>query len=231
MSGAAQARAPTTANCVAVQSCGGPAQLTYSTYQEAPLPNGNVRVSASAFGVHQVDLALRSGKIQMSLPVIPGFSSVGEVTEISSGVGTVSVGDRVVAICGKGGYSERFQVSAGRCFRIPADISDVKVGAYFARALWARYLVDSVAQVTRDKIVVIWGAAGGVGELLTMLCSLSGAQVAGIAGGIAKAERCLGEGCALRNRSHHLRCCVGSHAHHRWRWCRCSVRLCWSAYF
>jgi D-arabinitol dehydrogenase (NADP+) len=63
---------------------------------DIPLGQGEIRLRVLASGVCPEDLQIHHGGFGAEFPLTPGHEMVGEVIELGSGVGKLSVGDRVV---------------------------------------------------------------------------------------------------------------------------------------
>jgi D-arabinitol dehydrogenase (NADP+) len=63
---------------------------------DVPLAQGEVRLNVLASGVCPEDLLIHRGGFGAEFPMTPGHEMVGEVIELGSGVGKLSIGDRVV---------------------------------------------------------------------------------------------------------------------------------------
>lgn len=63
---------------------------------DIPLAQGEVRLRVLASGICPEDLQIHHGGFGAEFPLTPGHEMVGEVIELGSGVGRLSVGDRVV---------------------------------------------------------------------------------------------------------------------------------------
>src|SRR5450755_1206675 len=88
----------------------GPPELLEVEAVEAPTPRaGQVVVAVRAAGVNFVDALLVAGKyqIKMTPPFTPGTEVAGEIVGVGDDVSGWSVGDRVAATTGMGGFAER----------------------------------------------------------------------------------------------------------------------------
>jgi len=71
---------------------------------------------------------------------------------------------------------------------LPDSISFEQAAAVMLQGLTAHYLVNDSHQVKSGQTVVVHACAGGVGLLLSQLCTLKGAQVLGIVSSAEKAD-------------------------------------------
>ncbi|HEV7807037.1 MAG TPA: alcohol dehydrogenase catalytic domain-containing protein, partial [Solirubrobacteraceae bacterium] len=94
------------------------------------------------------------------LPLVPG-SEVAGVRE--------DTGERVVALCGAGGYAEYATAPATLTFAIPDGVADVTALALLLQGLTAWHLYRTCGRVAPGESVVVHAAAGGVGSLAVQL--------------------------------------------------------------
>ena len=123
-----------------------------------------------------------------TLPCIPGREVAGVVDAVGQGVDPEWLGRRVVAHLGHaaGGYAERAVCGEDAAFVIPESVGDDVAVAMIGTGRTAVGVLD-VARVERDDVVLITGAAGGVGSLLVQhLRRVVGATVVAAVGGAAK---------------------------------------------
>jgi NADPH:quinone reductase len=94
------------------------------------------------------------------LPLVPGLEVAG-VRE--------DTGERVVALCGAGGYAEYATAPAALTFAIPDGVCDATALALLAQGLTAWHLYRTCGRVAAGESVVVHAAAGGVGSLAVQL--------------------------------------------------------------
>ncbi|MDH6676833.1 NADPH2:quinone reductase [Rhodococcus sp. LBL1] len=148
----------------------------------APAP-GQVVVEMRAIGVNPIDYKLYSGAFGADparLPVRPGIEGSGVVVAVGDGETGVRVGEDVIVYSGTGGYSERVLVPAEDVLPKPESVSWEAAASLLGVGGTA---VDAltVTRVGEGDVVVIQGAAGGVGELAVQLAAARGAIVIGVA--------------------------------------------------
>ena len=132
---------------------------------ELPTPEpgpGEVLIRVTRAGVNFADTHQRHNQYvaKYDLPMIPGAEVAGVREDI---------GERVVAICGTGGYAEYVAVPEGRCALIPDGVDDGTAVALMIQGLTAWHLYRSVGHVAQGESVAIIAAAGGVGSLACQL--------------------------------------------------------------
>jgi len=178
----------------------GPKALVVCDVERPPLPAGHLRVAVRAAGVNFADLLMVSGGYQEkpSLPFVPGMEAAGEVVEVAPDVSSPCgrradstpalppfesiVGERVIAMVPQGAFAEEVVVPAGRVHALPDGIS-FETGAAFPIAYGTAHLgLKHRANLRRDEVLVVHGAAGGVGLAAVEVGRALGAQVIATAG-------------------------------------------------
>jgi len=94
--------------------------------EQDPVPeSGQVCVSIHRAGVNFADLMMRQGLYGSSpdFPFTPGYEVAGVVIGLGEGVDSLKEGDRVLAMTGFGGYSEKVCLDARRVVPIPDSVS------------------------------------------------------------------------------------------------------------
>ena len=155
---------------------------------ELPIPEpgtGEVLVRTTCIGLNFADTHRRTGTYLASdeLPLVPG-------TEVA-GV-RVDTGERVVALCGEGGYAEFATAPANLTFAIPDHVQDATALALALQGLTAWHLYRTCGRLAPGESVVVHAAAGGVGSLAVQLGRPLGAgRVIATASTAAKRELAL----------------------------------------
>jgi NADPH2:quinone reductase len=163
------------------------------TLEELPAPvlgGGQVRIATHAAGVTFADSLVTAGKYQEKppLPFTPGFEIAGTVTEIGAGVTGLVLGDRVMALTGSGGFAEEAVVGADAVFKIP-DIMSFEAAAGFPIAYGTSHgALEWRANLQPGEILLVHGAAGGVGLTAVEIGKAMGATVIATASSAAKLE-------------------------------------------
>ncbi|MGH2407416.1 MAG: NADP-dependent oxidoreductase [Candidatus Limnocylindrales bacterium] len=155
-----------------------------------PEPGENqVRVRVEAASVNPADNFMLSGAYKDFMPhhfpLVPGLDLAGVVDAIGPGVEDFVVGDAVFGVHGKssvgeGTFAEYTIASAATIARRPADIDPPLGTALSLAGVSALEMVDA-AQPKPGDVVVVIGAAGGIGSIATQLLASAGAVVVGIA--------------------------------------------------
>jgi NADPH:quinone reductase-like Zn-dependent oxidoreductase len=140
-----------------------------------------VRVEASGVSFAEVQMLARRYPMQPKYPFVPGYDLVGTVTSVGAGVTRVAVGARVAALLVTGAWRTHVVVRADRVVPVPAGLDPGVAAAATMNGVTAWQMVHEVAQVRKGQTVLVHGASGGVGSLLTQLAVAAGARVLGTA--------------------------------------------------
>jgi NADPH2:quinone reductase len=156
---------------------------------------GMVRVRHHAIGVNFIDIYHRIGLYPLSIPAVPGVEGAGVIEAIGDGVTGFAIGDRVAyAAAPVGAYAQARNIPAARLIRLPDDIAFRDAAASMLKGLTAHMLLTRTRSVTTGDILLVHGAAGGLGSILVRWAKYLGATVIGTAGSWEKAEIALGYG-------------------------------------
>lgn len=174
---------------------------------EVPLPQpgpGQVRIAVQAAGVNFPDTLIIRNLYQFkpALPFSPGGEVAGVITALGDdagggagarpGAGSSGLreGDRVMALCGHGGFAEQVIVDAAKAVKIPEGVS-TELAASFTMVYATSYhaLVDRAALRSGESLLVL-GAAGGVGLSAVEIGKALGARVIAAASSDAKLQVC-----------------------------------------
>ncbi len=156
-----------------------------------PVPGDDeVVVDVMAAGVNFSDLLVIGGQYQVlpPLPFVPGEEAAGVVSSVGQGVDSCRVGDRVLALVDRGAYAERVLAPQASCFVLPAAMDFLEAAGFGLAFQTAHYALVDRANLQPGEVVLVTGAAGGVGLACVRLAKALGAQVlAGV--GSADKER------------------------------------------
>ncbi len=161
------------------EAVGGPETLKLSDLPEPHAAAGQVIVAVKACAINYPDVLIIEDKYQFKpqRPFAPGGEIAGIIESVGEGVTGWSAGDRVVAVIGHGGLSEKVAVPAGALYRLPEG-RDFAEGA----ALLLTYATTIHALLDRGRLkagqsLLVLGAAGGVGLAAIELGKAYGARV------------------------------------------------------
>ncbi len=149
------------------------------------LGDGQLLIAVKAAGINPFDSKLRRGvfkaDIPLTFPAAQGTDVAGVVTQIGPDVTDFAIGDEVLGTTGKrGSQAELAVVPQARVLPRPEALPWPVAGALWTVGTTAYAAVDAVAPRAGD-IVVVTGAAGGVGGLASQLAHQQGATVIGVA--------------------------------------------------
>jgi len=153
---------------------------------------GQLVIAVRACGVNFPDTLIIQGKYQFqpALPFAPGGEVAGVVTALGEGVTQFKVGDRVMAMLGWGGFAEEAVVPEASVTRLPESMS-FPVAASFAMTYGTSfYALKDRARLQPGEVVLVLGAAGGVGLAAVELSKLMGAKVIAAASSAEKLAVC-----------------------------------------
>jgi NADPH2:quinone reductase len=153
---------------IQIEEFGGPEVLQLA---DLPVPEagpGQVLIRVGRAGMNYADTHQRTNDYlaKYELPIVPG----GEVAGVRE-----DTGERVVAMCGLGGYAEYAVAQEELTFPIPDGVDDETALALLIQGLTAWHLYRTCGRVAPGESVVVHAAAGGVGTLAVQLGEPMGA--------------------------------------------------------
>ena len=161
---------------------------TPGSVQELPEPEpgaGQVRVRVVAGGINPADLGVIKGfykeMMEHHFPLVPGLDFAGTVDAVGKGADRWKVGDEVFGGLGKmawgeGTLAEYATASASAIAQRPDRIDFEFAAALPLAALSALQSVEPMA-LKQAEVVVVLGAAGGIGGFTLQLAKSAGAHV------------------------------------------------------
>jgi NADPH2:quinone reductase len=153
---------------IQIEEFGGPEVLKLVELPRPEPAEGEVLIKVNRAGLNFADTHQRTDDYLASpeLPLVPGAEVAGVREEN---------GERVVALCGSGGYAEYATAPVGLTFAIPQGVDDGTALAILLQGLTAYHLFKTSARIREGESVVIHAAAGGVGSLAVQLAKPLGA--------------------------------------------------------
>jgi NADPH:quinone reductase-like Zn-dependent oxidoreductase len=154
--------------------------------REAPDPTpgpGEVRVRVAACGVNFADLMMRLGLYPDGppLPAVPGYEIAGTIDEVGAGVSGERLGQEVLAVTRFGGYTDLTCLPAGQAYPRPPSVSAQTGAALPVNYLTAYQMIEVMGGLREEQVLLVHGAAGGVGLAAVQLGRLRGARIFGSA--------------------------------------------------
>jgi len=147
---------------IQIHEFGGPEVLQLVDIPTPEPADGEVLIKVSRAGLNFADTHQRTNSYlaKAELPLVPGSEVAGVRAD---------TGERVVALCGNGGYAEYATAPGALTFPIPDGVDDGTALALLLQGLTAWHLYKTCARVQPGESVVIIAAAGGVGSLAVQL--------------------------------------------------------------
>jgi NADPH:quinone reductase-like Zn-dependent oxidoreductase len=151
-----------------------------------PVPGpGQVLVQVKAAGINPGEAKIRDGLLAerwpSTFPSGQGSDLAGIVAETGPGVTGVTAGEEVIGYTdNRASQAEFVVVEAGNLTPKPAGVPWPEAGALFVVGATAYAAVRAVAPA-KDDVLVVSGAAGGVGSIAVQLARRTGATVIGLA--------------------------------------------------
>ena len=152
--------------------------------------NGCVRIEVHACGVNFADALIVRGIYQTKpdLPFVPGFEVAGRIVEVGAGVNGFNTGDRVMGILPWGGFADEAVLPQANVFRIP-DSMDYVTAASFPIAYGTSHgALSWRGRLQPGEVLLVHGAAGGVGLAAVEIGKIMGATVIATASSPSKLE-------------------------------------------
>ena len=149
----------------------------------APGP-GEVLVEVAAAGVNFADILMVTGRYQEKppFPFTPGLEAAGVVRACGSTVSRVKPGDRVIALVDRGAFAAALLAQESDVFVIPERM-DFATAAGFAIAYGTAHgALRWRADLQPGEVLLVHGAAGGVGLTAVEVGKAMGATVIATAG-------------------------------------------------
>jgi NADPH:quinone reductase len=178
------------------QKHGLPESLTYSDVPEPEISEGEVLIQVAACAVNFPDVLIIQNKYQFKpeLPFSPGGEVSGIVEKVGSAVKHLQVGQRVLALCGWGGFAEKVKVEADRVFPIPSQMDFITAASTLYTFGTAYHALKDRAMIKAGETLLVLGASGGVGLAAVALGKVMGARVIAAASTAEKLEVCASQG-------------------------------------
>jgi NADPH2:quinone reductase len=161
---------------IVCRELGRPDLLEVETVDEPSPRSGQVVVAVRAAGVNFVDALLVSGKyqIKMTPPFTPGTEVAGEIVSLGDDVSGWSIGDRVTATTGMGGFAERVAIAAGSLRAIPRSMTFGQAATFVQSYETMLFAFTRRTSVRAGETVLVLGAGGGIGLAAVDLARMFG---------------------------------------------------------
>ena len=198
-----------------IEQQGGIENLVYRDWPDPEIAADEVLLRVHACALNYLDLEVRRGMPGMAVPMpfISGGDMAGVIEAVGADVTTAAVGDRVVfdpvtrdGMMGEeviGGLAEYAKAPAVNAIAIPDAVS-LDQAAALPVGYGAGHKMIERAQVKTGDLVVVLGAAGGVGLACVQISKQLGATVIAVSSSDEKIERlkALGADHGINNATH-----------------------------
>lgn len=175
---------------IEIEGGSGPAEALKIAERPDPVAGpGQVLIRVRAAGVNRPDLLQRTG----AYPPPPGASDVlglevaGEIEAVGEGVTRWTVGDRVCALLGGGGYAELAVVDARHVLPIPEGLDFVQAAVLPETVFTVFANVFEGGALKAGETLLIHGATSGIGVTAIQMAKAAGARVIATSRGADKA--------------------------------------------
>ncbi len=174
-------------------------QLTLEDRQEPVAGAGELVVDVHAAGVNFPDGLMVRGEYQVKppRPFTPGSEVAGTVRQLGEGVSGFAVGDRVVALCGIGGFAEQVAAQADRTVKLPGGMDFETASGFMLVYGTSLHGLQDCGRLRPGETVLVLGAAGGVGLAAVEIGRAMGARVIAAASSDEKLELARAHGAEL----------------------------------
>ena len=183
-------------SAIRLTQTGGPEVLVLETVEQAEPGPQEAWIEQEAVGVNFLDVTQRKGAVPIPLPGGLGLEGAGRVTAVGSAVTNVAVGDHVAYILGPlGAYASGRLYPAERLVRLPETLSFDDAATVLFKGITAQYLLKSTYPVGPGTVVLLYGVAGGLGQIMAPRAKHLGASMIGVVSKEASIERARALGC------------------------------------
>ena len=148
--------------------------------EELGRPEENqVKVRVYRAGINFADLMMRQGLYGSNpdFPFTPGYEVSGIITQIGENIDDLTIGERVIAMTGFGGYAEEVIVDSNRIIKIPDSMSFDQAAAMPVTYGTAYHMLVYLGGIKQGDSILIHHAAGGVGTAAAQICKSFGAKL------------------------------------------------------
>lgn len=177
---------------VLCKSYGPPESLVVEDVPSPAPGRGEVVLSVKAAGVNFPDVLIIQNKYQVKppLPFSPGSEVAGIVKAVGDEVSSVDVGDKVFAVTGYGGFAEEVKIDASRALPLPGGMDYETAAAFGLTYATSDHALRDRGALRAGEMLLVLGAAGGVGLAAIEIGKLLGARVVACASSDEKLAVC-----------------------------------------
>jgi NADPH:quinone reductase-like Zn-dependent oxidoreductase len=152
----------------------------------SPVPEpgaGQIVIAMEATGVSFAEQQMRRGRYydQPPFPFVPGYDVVGRVHAVGAGVDPGRLGRRVAVLTKVGGWASHVLVDARDAVEVPEGLTAEQAETVVVNGITAWQMLHRKARASAGQTILVHGASGGVGSVLTQLALAAGVTVIGTA--------------------------------------------------
>ena len=169
---------------------GGPETLELTDLSDPEAGPGQILVRVRACAINYPDVLIIEDKYQFRppRPFAPGGEVAGVVESVGEGVSGWAEGDRLIAMIGHGGLSEKVVISAAQAVALPPERSFEEGSALILTYATSIHALLDRGGLKAGETLLVLGAAGGVGLAAVELGKAYGARVVAAVSSEEKAE-------------------------------------------
>jgi len=158
---------------------GGPETLRLDELPDPVAGPGELLVRVRAAAINYPDVLIIEDKYQFKppRPFAPGGEIAGEVEAVGEGVQGWRPGDRLLAVTGWGGMSEKVVLAAKTAVPLPGNRSFTDGAALLLTYATSIHALYDRGRLAAGQTLLVLGAAGGVGLAAVELGKAKGARV------------------------------------------------------
>ncbi len=165
------------------------------TFEELPSPRpgpGEAVVTVKAASVNFPDVLIIQNKYQFKppLPFSPGSELAGVVKEVGEGVTAFKPGDKVIAFTTYGAFAEEVKTEASRLLPMPEGMDYPSAAAFLLTYGTSDHALRDRGALKAGEVLLVLGAAGGVGLAAIEIGKALGARVIACASSEEKLAVC-----------------------------------------
>lgn len=171
---------------------GPPESLTLQDLPELLAGPNEVLIDVKAAGVNFPDVLIIQNMYQFkpNLPFTPGSELAGVVRAVGEGVKHYKAGDKVIAFIGYGAFAEQVIAPANMVMPMPSGMNFDVAAAITLTYGTSHHAVVDRAQLRAGEVMLVLGAAGGVGLAAIEIGKALGAHVIACASNTEKLSVC-----------------------------------------
>ncbi len=171
---------------------GPPESLTLQDLPDLVAGPNEVLIDVKAAGLNFPDVLIIQNKYQFkpNLPFTPGSELSGVVLAVGEGVKHYKAGDKVIAFIGHGAFAEQVVAPANMVMPMPPEMDFDTAAAITLTYGTSHHAVVDRAQLQAGEVMLVLGAAGGVGLAAIEIGKALGAHVIACASNAEKLAVC-----------------------------------------